>query len=186
MLLQIKKIVIQLIHLVSIKVNWFKYLILIKQTSSNTELYIFDLDNTLADTFPYLSNTKMKKVYANIPVLIGMVKIFKKCIESDKKVIIISARPFIYYYVTKVWVKKNISFNKNIPIFIVQHPTDKIPYIIYASKKLSKVTYYDDLSYNQENGEVKFYTDVIKTIKSLPINYIGYNEINSINNITLL
>ena len=43
-----------------------------------------------------------------------------------------------------------------------------------------KITYIDDLTYNHENSDMKFYR-IIKKFNKLPISYFGYDEIRSIN-----
>lgn len=149
--------------------------------SQDGELIIFDLDNTLADTFPHLKSNKLSKVYMEVPIHCGMTNILKECLLSEKRVIILSARSYKFYIITKSWVKLNLFQKKKIPLFLVTHADDKLPYLIKALEYTNRITYYDDLSYNHENGNVKFYSSVIKKINKLPINYIGYDEINQIN-----
>lgn len=161
---------------------WIKYCLYLKSIShSSGELVVFDLDNTLADTFPYLLNGNLKQVYLNLPAHIGMLKIVDEYIKLNKSVIIISAREYRHYFITKSWVKQKIKSKKRIPVFLVPNAIDKLPYLHKASKAISNITYYDDLSYNHENGKVMFYTDVIERVREMSIKYIGYAEIGLIN-----
>ncbi len=164
------------------KIYWFNYLIYIRNINYEDELVIFDLDNTLTNTYPYLQNKNLREVYSKVPIHIGMIRIFNECISSKKNVIILSARSFRYYSVTKNWININLSNIDKIPLFLVPFPEDKLPYLKKALKCVNRITYYDDLSYNHENGKVKFYKSLIAKVKQLPINYIGYYEINKINN----
>jgi hypothetical protein len=161
---------------------WVKYWWYLKSSNnSNGELFIFDLDNTLANTFPYLCNEGMKETYLQIPTHDGIAKIFNNCIASKKNVIILTARHFKYYSSTKKWVKKNFQKGNNVSIFLVPNAAAKLPFLHMAVNKGRVVTYYDDLSYNHENGKVKFYTDVIFEVEQLPITYIDYNGIITAN-----
>ena len=45
-----------------------------------------------------------------------------------------------------------------------------------------KILYIDDLSYNQENGKIKFYNYVLNELKILNIDYFGYNELKMLQN----
>ena len=66
--------------------------------------------------------------------------------------------------------------SKNPPLFLVPTAEDKLPYLKKALHQTNKITYYDDLSYNHENGQVKFYNSLIDYIKKTPINYIGFTS----------
>jgi hypothetical protein len=53
----------------------------------------------------------------------------------------------------------------------------KVYLIDKLSKKWSKISLIDDMSYNHENGEVKFYSNAIDAVKEIGIEYIGYPEL---------
>lgn len=48
---------------------------------------------------------------------------------------------------------------------------------IKSSNNIYPIVYFDDLSYNHENGEVLYYDDVIEAVQKMPIHYIGYGEL---------
>lgn len=48
---------------------------------------------------------------------------------------------------------------------------------VKASKNVYPLVYFDDLSYNHENGQVLYYDDVIEAVQKMPIRYIGYDEL---------
>lgn len=48
---------------------------------------------------------------------------------------------------------------------------------IQSSDNLYPIVYFDDLSYNHENGEVLYYDDVIEAVQKMPIHYIGYDAL---------
>jgi len=180
---QFKAILRDIISSISKRIYWLIYLRYIKKINHKNELVIFDLDNTIADTFPYLQNRNLKEVYSKVTIHSGMTNILEECLMTKKKVIILSARSFKYHSITKNWINRNLSKIQEIPLFLVPLAEDKLPYLNKALEHTNRITYYDDLSYNHENGKVKFYENLITQVKQLPINYIGYNEINYINNI---
>ena len=181
MLQQLKAIIRDKIDSICKTIYWLNYLKYVKEINFENELVIFDLDNTLTDTFPYLLDRNIKQVYSKVPIHSGTTNIFKKCLVSKKHVIILSARSYKYHAITKNWIEVNLSQIKKIPLFLVPRAEDKLQYLSKALEYTNRITYYDDLSYNHENGEVMFYSNVINELKKLPINYIGYNEINFIN-----
>jgi hypothetical protein len=169
-----------------LKINFFKTLYINKYSrflasvNSKEELYIFDLDNTLADTYPYFKQEDKYKMYKTLPAHQNMLKIARDIFNSDIPAIILTARDYRFKYVTKYWLDKYIP-QKKVPLFIVPTAKDKINYLSMALNKVESITYYDDLSYNHENGIVKFYNDEIKVVKQMPITYYGYDAINQIN-----
>lgn len=157
----------------------FKYWIKYKSTHRN--LYIFDLDNTLINTYPLLNLMNLKDAFKNADLHIGMLNLFLHLQKNNENVIILTSRNIKYFLITKSYIEKKIS--KKSPFFIVSDPSQKIKFIKYVLNKFNKITYFDDLSYNHENGEVKFYIEIISEINNLPIIYFGYDEILKINNV---
>ena len=157
----------------------FKYWVNIK--SKNKTLYIFDLDNTLINTYPLLNKMSLSKVFNNAELHTGMVNLFLNLKSNNNDLIILTSRNYKYYFNTSKFIKKK--FSNSSPFYLVSHPVKKIIFIKYAVSKFVNVNYYDDLSYNHEYGEIKFYSDVIEELKHLPVNYFGYHEILKINDV---
>jgi hypothetical protein len=42
------------------------------------------------------------------------------------------------------------------------------------------IVFTDDLSYNHENGDVKFYTEEIIKVNNSEVSYVSYDDINKI------
>jgi len=183
MLLPFKIIFRNICNVFSKRIYWLIYSRYISKINPKNDLVIFDLDNTIADTFPYLQNTNLGEVYSKVPIHSGMTNILEACLRARKHVIIVSARSFKYHAITRSWINRNLSKIQEIPFFLVPFADDKLPYLDKALEHTNNITYYDDLSYNHENGEVKFHENLLTQVKKLPINYIGYNVILSINNI---
>ena len=150
---------------------------------NKTDKIIFvDIDNTLSDTWPtfkqniYISEHQRLK---SLPIFIGMKRYLEKLIITDKCLLVfLSARSYKFYSITADWLSSN-GFNK-FCLILVNNPYEK-PFFItsYLIKSINKVII-DDLSYNHENHNILFYTDVISIYRNY--NYIDIKEINKINN----
>jgi hypothetical protein len=142
------------------------------------KIWIVDIDNTIANSSNPLTTNKSSNFdrLLNLEVLIGTQKLIHNL--KDTEIIYLSARNYIYYFTTKSWLKKH-SFLKNpFNLILVLHPDQKVSYLKKIAGKYD-VTLIDDLSFNQENGSVKYYTDTIEQIKKLPIVYEYIKKLNS-------
>jgi hypothetical protein len=161
-----------------------KYLFKIKIYFHNPTVFcIVDIDNTIANTWPTLiSNTNNDYLrYMNLPVFHKMINLIKFKME-DKKIffLFLSARNPIYFYVTKKWLKKN-GFNSN-NLILVPNAKDKLK-IINAIPSYKEIFIYDDLSFNHENGEIKFYSEIISELKNMKnVNYLDYEYLKQFQN----
>jgi hypothetical protein len=99
--------------------------------------------------------------------------------KDDTTILFLSARSSDMYLVTKEWLKDKQLWNNRANLIIVQTPNDKLKYLSELSSEISDVEYYDDLSYNHENGEVLFYSSVIEKVKKMKIHYFDYSYINN-------
>lgn len=160
-------------------------LILFKYKISNLknidEVVIFDLDNTLLDTYPLLNFMELNDVFRTVKTHPGMMNLFQEYSEKNVFLFILSSRKINFYCITKQYLIQNL--NTKAPFYLVSSPFKKIKFFHYCTILFKRVTLYDDLSYNHENGEVKFYHDIINEVKKLSISYYGYWEIFKINKI---
>ena len=145
------------------------------------KIYIFDLDNTLANTWiSYNMNYRNdKERLSSLAVFLGMKKLIEKTYLEGHYVVVLTAREYWHYFITKKWLfENNISYNN---LTLVSHPSQKLELL----KKLKiDYIYFDDLTYNHENGELKFYTKIIHKISIMKnVKYYGYEEINKINGV---
>lgn len=144
-------------------------------------VYLVDIDNTLADTWPSLRELvydKEQDRYRSLSVFLGM----RKLIVSKRelaKVIFISARSFLSYRTTGQWLRS--CGLEGCELILVAHAADKMYYIKTLISKGFSVVYIDDLSYNHEHGEMKLYDELIQEINGLPLTYLGIKEIELIN-----
>jgi FMN phosphatase YigB (HAD superfamily) len=145
------------------------------------EVVIFDLDNTLLDTYPLLNYMALRDVFRKVKLHPEMMKLFNDFSDKGVYLFILSSRKIKFYGITNDYLKKNIKTKA--PFYLVSEPFIKIRFFKYSAACFKKVTLYDDLSYNHENGEVKFYHEIIKEVNELSISYFGYKEILKINNL---
>lgn len=145
---------------------------------TNKKIYIFDIDNTLADTwisFTYRYTSEFER-YSSLAVFYKMRNYILSL--NNCRVIFLSARPFKVYKITYHWLKSIGVINNVMSLILVDKPNDKIKLLKNIKKK---VIFFDDMSYNHEYGEIKYYTNEIYELYKLPnIEYIDANRINKI------
>jgi hypothetical protein len=159
--------------------------------------WVVDIDNTVAATaekltpqynatFPH--NTAYERLMA-IEAWDGMRQLLAKK-PADVRLIFFSARSYDVYWTTKKWLKTNGFWQKDAKLVLVDRMVLKP---IFFKKLLGDIqntppqydiTFFDDLSYNKEHGELKFFEDALAETQKLPIKYVGYAELMSINNIS--
>lgn len=173
-----KSIIVQIPYLISQFV--FKYRIKNIPSHRESRIYIFDIDNTLADTWPSLNmshkneNTRL----CSIPVFENIKNLIIKCIKDGDYVCYLSARDWKSYFTTKKWLKKNGLPSSN--LFFVRNPMDKVELLSTISHK---IYLYDDLSYGHETGVVSFYNQEIDAISKMPhVVHCGYYQLKKLQN----
>ena len=138
------------------------------------KIIIFDIDNTIADTWP-THNGKFKSEYVrlvSIPVFDKIIKIANKHILNGERVVFLTARDYKYYFVTLKWLSE-IGF-PSANLVMVSKPSEKIN--LLKSIQTKNVILYDDMSYNHERGLVKFYTkEINEVLKMKNVEYFGYD-----------
>lgn len=162
-------------------ISFIAFKVKINNLRNLDKVVIFDLDNTLLDTYPLLNSMPLKDVFKKVRTHVEMMNLYNQF--SDKKVFvfILSARKIEFYRITQNYIKQHI--NSTVPFYLVSEPSIKVRFLKYCVAFFNKVTLFDDLSYNHENGEVKFYHDIIKEVHELSIVYFGYDEIVKINSL---
>lgn len=147
------------------------------------KLYFFDIDNTLANTWPTLVGKKHsseKSRLANLQIFANMRNLILN-LSKDSLVIYLTHRTPSQYIVTKNWLLENglpVSFGS---LLIVASPVEKVKIVEGVCQK-AKVKVVDDLSFGQEDGNLNFYNEVIELLQNLPIKYYNYRVIQRINN----
>ncbi len=155
----------------------------IKQLKPNTTVWVIDIDNTIADSWrTFQSKWKSEKErLLNIPVLNGTAEYIFQHKKEDDLLVFLSARNYLYFNATFRWLQKNNFTHEKAALFLVAFPHEKLSYLYELQKIKQNFIYLDDLSYNHENGQVKFYTQEIEQVQKLGIDYIDYYKINQLN-----
>jgi hypothetical protein len=140
------------------------FIITIKKIKDK-KIWIVDIDNTIAKTYQSLITNKSSNFnrLLNLDVLEGTQQLIHNL--EDVEIIYLSARNYIYYFTTKAWLKKHNFLKNPFNLILVLHPDQKIAYLKKIAYKYD-VTLIDDLSFNQENGSIKYYTDAIGQVKN--------------------
>lgn len=146
---------------------------------SGRTLYVFDIDNTIGHTYPTLLKdyTSEKARMLSIPVFPRMKNLLCSLHYSkSRKVIFLTSRSYRLWSTTHDWLEINNIPGSLTDVILVSSPAEKVKLLAtYASN--ARIVYIDDLSWNQERGELKYYKSELETIKKLPITYIGYKTI---------
>jgi hypothetical protein len=156
--------------------------------------YIFDIDNTLCDTWPTLNFTKKNYFFLRflqearrvslIPPFENMMTgVSKRIKRKNTDVYFLSARHRSLWPFTYVYLVRHIGFFNPSKLILVPSANDKIKKInIFLTLLIDKLIVVDDLSYNTENGQTLYYTDVIKYLTTNNrVKYIGKSKIDLIN-----
>jgi hypothetical protein len=140
------------------------------------KVYVFDIDNTLT------RSTLGKPLNFHTPdPRFSTINFAKELIQKGNLVLFLSARSFRLYEITKLWLNKyGLKISKNQPLYLVNSPKEKIKFLKKLIEWNEDVVFIDDLSYNYENGEVKYYLEEKKEILNLSLDYRGLEFIESL------
>ncbi len=177
-------------------------------TDDYDAFWVVDIDNTIAHTWPKMTpqyenafRSQSDKMMSFEPFE-AMQQLFQD-VPPRTRIVFLTARQYIRYFVTKRWLKKHGFLQTDSVIVLVEYMKDKAPLLEgvvknYFDKKQAPqylgnfepkmgikssesshypIIYFDDLSYNHENCEVLYYADVITAVQKIPIRYIGYDEL---------
>ncbi len=131
-------------------------------------VFIFDIDNTIANT----CGQKHLTAVNDFPEMIKLVKEKRK----EGMVYFLSARNIITYSSTQQWLQKRGLNKPDYELLFVTDPSKKIQILADAISMGLQVEYYDDLCYNHENGNIKKYDGVIKAVSELNLTYKGIDD----------
>jgi len=156
--------------------------------------YVFDIDNTICDTWPTLDRIYVPRAFkffcecwrvSFIPPFPKMINCVRARISrSHCEVYFLSARHWSLWLPTYFYLIRCIGFFKPWRLILVPHAIAKIAQIEMVIKiSENHVTVIDDLSYNSEKGETLYYFEVIYFLESLKrrITYVGKQKIDVIN-----
>lgn len=148
---------------------------------SNSKIFIVDLDNTLADTWPQRLNMDSFN-WHNMPVHESVLNFVKEYEQINKlEVVVISARPLSAKRSTRLWLNRIAGLEKT-RFFLTPDADSKFKYIVLA-KRLGKLgAVIDDCSHSHEFGTTLFHQNLIQKIRSLDIEFFDYQFLSKLQN----
>ncbi len=148
--------------------------------NENKDIYIFDIDNTVADTWiSFLQNySSTKDRLSSLAIFYNMRKYILRLKNEGHCVIYLTARQYFYCNLTFNWLRDMDLIQDKNDLFLVSKPMEKIKLLKLVEKS---IVFYDDMTYNHEKGEVKYYNVEIEMLKNM--HHIKYYDIKSINKI---
>ena len=146
----------------------------------NKKTIIFDIDNTLANTWPTLVKSAFKNEkerLLSLELIEGAKELVEFSIKNYDQILFLSARNPIHYITTKKWIINNFG-DFSFKLRLVPNASLKIIYWGYLSKISKKIVVLDDLSYNHENDNIKYYKNEIMYLDlNERIEYYNFTEI---------
>ncbi len=143
------------------------------------KVFVFDIDNTIALTYPsfFIPYSNDFQRYACLAIYPAMRSYVVELINRGERIFYFSARPWYVFPTTYKWLKSQGIIRSLNQLYTVPNVKDKIK-LLSCFPLQTQIYYFDDLSYNHENGMVKFYTDVINSIRSMKnVKYFGIDTI---------
>ena len=139
------------------------------------KIYIYDIDNTLAHSWPYLNDKQ--KYPQHLPYFDKIKEDIHLQISSDSLVIFCSVRPIKLYIQTLKWLKRiNIS-TSFFQLIFASNPAQKIDFLNIFLELNIPIIFYDDMSYNHENGTVLFYENEIAELQKMNIKFFDAKKL---------
>ena len=168
------------------KLFFFIYKIVFKFNSVNygDVIYIYDIDNTICNT-GYRSNYQGfldKDLVNNLEVFIPIKNKILNQYKYSNNIFFFSVEPIKFWLLT-FWLNRNEIKVNIFQLFFFNSPMKKIKFIEYLVNKGYLIEFYDDMSFNHENGKVMFYESEINYLKKLKLNYYGFKYLNLLNKI---
>lgn len=153
--------------------------------NAKRSLIIYDIDNTIADTWRQLGSSKNdpKKIYRNLLFFPSMLKRIQDDYKiPSNRILFFTVRPIGTWLITLRWLISHKLPVKWHDLFFFSSPTHKIDLLESLVKRGYEIIFIDDLSYNHENGNVLFFVEEIKRVQNMPLIYKGLTEILAIQN----
>ena len=156
-------------------------------------IFIFDIDNTICDTWKSLPRTKTRdlsyiinerKRVNNLLIFPRVKELLNEKIDNNKNaVFLLSARNIYLWDKTYNYFRNNNLKISIFSIFLTPKPNDKLillRLILFLKNKEQKINYYDDLSYNHEYGNVFYYNHIINNVRKMNLKYYDYSYIKKL------
>lgn len=159
-----------------------------------SKTYIFDIDNTLCDTwstlkesrrnilFRFLSETRRVSFIPAFDNMMGCVRSRKS--RKGSQVYFLSARHWSLWFATYIYLVRHVGFFSPFRLTLVPSAANKIDKLNqFLTLKDGLIIVVDDLTYNTEFGQTRYYSKVINYLMKHRhrIRYVNKNNIDIIN-----
>ncbi len=156
---------------------------LVARAHRGRPLFVLDLDNTLADTWPsYLEDHAGERArLAGLAPLAGMVDATHG--EAQRKgagTVVLSHRAVWHWPVTRRWLRRHGIRLRWYELVLVADPAHKVAHLRRWCRAGCDVVYWDDLTHGTEHGREQRYDAVVSAVAKLPLTHHGADEIAAI------
>lgn len=140
------------------------------QGCQQKRIFLFDIDNTIADTIPSFEHYSHVSEAKRISTLAFFIKMHRLiCIlklSPNNKIIFLTARGYKSKQATIYWLTQFGFPPVKDELFIVRNASEKINILSKVNTK-NKLYLIDDLSYLEKNGEIIVYKNLVNNINEL-------------------
>jgi len=146
-------------------------------------LWVLDLDNTLADTWPsFLGEHPSERArLAGLEPLAGMIEATHHAARREGAgTVVLSHRAIRHWGVTRSWLRRHGITLRWWELVLVDSPADKVAHLRRWCSAGCDVVYWDDLTHGTERGREERYDAVIAAVAALPLVHHGVEEIAAV------
>lgn len=138
--------------------------------------YIFDIDNTLCNTWPTLVSKRRNLCFhfflecwriSHIPPFVAMMRCVKSRLNKNNcEVFFLSARHWSLWLPTYIYLLRKVGFFSPVRLTLVPNANCKIRYFDKCLHSIDRqLIIVDDLAYNTEHGRTLYYKEVIEYLR---------------------
>jgi hypothetical protein len=155
---------------------------LVCRAARRRRLVVLDIDNTLADSWPTYAQgwpDERRRLDAIEPLPGVKAAAHDAAIARGDAVMFLSHRSVRHWLRTFRWLRRHGFAATPLNVVLVADPADKVAHL-RRCVRAADVVYWDDLSHSHEHGEAAFHHELIATVRSLPLEYVGWDDIRAV------
>jgi len=157
-----------------------------RQSLPDDALVVFDLDNTLAHTWPSFqqAHPHIWARLAGLPPKPAMIELFKR-VRRRRPWLVMTAREYRTWPTTLRWLREHAGVDEAGRVLMVRSAADKLPLLNALRMAYGQVVLIDDMSRNHEHGEMLLYENVINRLARIGITHLGVDFIEGVSHATM-
>ncbi len=147
---------------------------------------VFDLDNTLAHTWPSFAqgHAHIWARLASLPPRPEMVELFAR-VRQRRPWLVLTAREYRTWPTTLAWLRRHTGVRESGRVIMVRSAAEKLPILNRLRLAYGRVLLIDDMSRNHEHGEVLSYDEVMAQLARIGITHLGVDFIEGVTRATV-